>query len=232
MLAEFMTVIQQSNAQLQENVRADLNAHQESVRTDISKVQAEFKVVRADLNAHQESVRTDIGSVKADISKVQAEFTIVRADLNTHQESVRADINSVRADLKAENEKLIQRFEKQNQEVNKEFEAKLDSEARRLANLVGKVQKETEYELVAVKKQMQVIGTNFEIRLDQSQANTQIVINELTDQIADYRPEVDANVARLGQEFNNKLTSQKESLEELVRRPLRRNPQWTADSSK
>jgi hypothetical protein len=54
------------------------------------------------------------------------------------------------------------------------------------------VQKETESELDAVKKQMQVIGTDFETRLGQSQTNT-----------------------RLSQEFNNKLTSQKESLEEI-----------------
>jgi hypothetical protein len=52
----------------------------------------------------------------------------IRAYLNNHQqkaeqfqETVRADINKIRADLKAENEKLIQKFEQQTQEARNEF---------------------------------------------------------------------------------------------------------------
>jgi uncharacterized coiled-coil protein SlyX len=37
----------------------------------------------------------------------------------------------------------------------------------------------------------------------------------MTDQISDYRSEVDSNISRLGQEVSNQLTSQKESIEEI-----------------
>jgi DNA anti-recombination protein RmuC len=160
-------------------------------------MKAEISSVKADIKAEISSVKQDLCSVKADIGKVQA------------------DINSVRSDLKAEQEKLVERFEKQRQEDRKEFAAHLDSESRRLTNLVGKLQKETESELVIARKQIQATGTEFESQLRQSQTNTQILINELTDRISDYRSEVDANISRLGQEVSNKLTSQKESFEEI-----------------
>jgi hypothetical protein len=101
MLAGIMTVIQQSNAKLQE-------------------------------------------SVKANISSVRAELSANRENIQKFEERVTADISSVRKDIKAENEKLIKRFELQSQETKKEFSAKLDSEARRLTNLLGQVQRKIE----------------------------------------------------------------------------------------
>jgi hypothetical protein len=98
-------------------------------------VQKSHTKLHESVRANQESVKADIGSVKADISRV-------------------------RNDIKAENEKLIKRFELQSQEAKKEFSAKLDSEAWRLINLVGQVQKGTESELLAVKRQIQVVSTN------------------------------------------------------------------------
>jgi predicted nucleic acid-binding Zn-ribbon protein len=135
----------------------------------------------------------------------------------TLQESFRADLNSVRADLRSENEKLIKRFEAQTQETKKEFAAKLDLEARRLTNLVGKVQQETGSGIATVKKQMQTLSTDFDARLEEPQTNTQVVINELAEQIADQRSGFEAHLAQLGQEFNKKLTRQKESLEETTK---------------
>jgi glycerate-2-kinase len=82
----------------------------------------------------------------------------VRADLAANQESIKAEINSIRNDIKAENGKLIKRFELQSQEAKKEFTTKLDSEARRVTNLVGQVRKEIEAELLAVKEQIKVRG--------------------------------------------------------------------------
>lgn len=102
---------------------------------------------------------------------VRAELNTLREQNQVFQENIRADIHSVRTDLRSENEKLIKRFESQTQEAKKEFAAKLDLETRRLTNLVGKVQQETESELAAVKRQMQTLSTDFEDRLEQSQTN-------------------------------------------------------------
>jgi hypothetical protein len=112
------------------------------------------------------------------------------------QASVKADISSVRADLKAENEKLIKRFEKQNQEAKKELAAKLDTEARRLTSLVEQVQRETEAELGTVKQQIQTLSTDFQTQLGSSRANTQLALNKLKDQMVQHTSKVDANVDR------------------------------------
>jgi hypothetical protein len=93
------------------------------------------------------------------------------------------------------------------------------------------VKQETGSEFATVKKQMQTLSTDFDARLEQSQTNTQVVINELMDQIADQRSGFKAHLAQLGQEFNKKLTRQKESLEETTQ-SVRINPRWNADLSK
>jgi hypothetical protein len=78
----------------------------------------------------------DSGEIKQMLAGI---MTVIQQSNAKLQESVKADIDSVRKDIKAENEKLIKRFELQSQDAKKEFSAKLDSGARRLTNLVGQV---------------------------------------------------------------------------------------------
>lgn len=109
--------------------------------------------------ALQENINSNINSVRAD---VREEINSVRAELNTNNENldqfrseVRNDINSIRADIKAEHEKLLKHCDLRTQELRKEVHAKLDSEARRLTNLVGQARNEFHSELVAAKGQME-----------------------------------------------------------------------------
>jgi hypothetical protein len=164
--------------------------------------------VRADLSANQESVKADINSVRADLSANNE-------NIQKFQERVTADISSVRNDIKVENEKLIKRFELQNQEAKKEFAAKLDSEARRLTSFVGQVRKETESELLAVKRQIQAVSTEFETRIGQANANTQGIIEELSSQVVDHRSEVEATITKLDQDMSSRFSRQKESIEQV-----------------
>jgi hypothetical protein len=69
---------------------------------------------------------------------------------------------SVIADIRSENEKLIKRFKMQKQKLSKEFSEKLNAESRKLVHLVGQVQKNTEAELVVVKKHIQAINNRLE----------------------------------------------------------------------
>jgi UDP-galactopyranose mutase len=86
--------------------------------------------------------------------------------------------------------------------LENECSAKLDSEARRLTNLVGQVQKETEAEFVAVKEQLQIVSTGFETRLEQSVTRTRGMIDELANQQA----EVEVTLNKLDHDMNNKLS--------------------------
>jgi hypothetical protein len=126
----------------------------------------------------------DSGEIKQTLAVI---MTVVQQSNAKLQESVKADIDRVRKDIKAQNEKLNKRFELQSQE------AKLDFEARRLTNLVGQVQRKTESELLVVKGQIQVVSTELETRIGQSNANTQGIIAELASQIVGHRSEMDAN---------------------------------------
>jgi hypothetical protein len=155
--------------------------------------------------ANQESVKADLA---AHNEKLQES---VRADLAANQESVKAEVGRM---IQAENEKLIRKFELKNQETKKEFEVKLDSEARRLTNLVGQVQKDAESELLAVKRQIQAVNMEVETRIVQANSTMQGVIEELANQMEEHRSEVDSTINKLGQDINNRLTRQKESIDQ------------------
>jgi hypothetical protein len=189
-----------------------LKDFQESVRSDLT---ANNEI----LQAFQENVREYIGGVKTDIWNVSAELTSVKDDLSASisqlQEANSKFYESLRAEAKSESEKISQRIEQQGHQIRKETSANLDAEARRLTNLVGRVRKETEAELVAVKEQIQMISTGFESTVDQNTTHTKAVVEELANQIVEHRAEVHQNLDKLDQEVNNRISRQKDTLEEV-----------------
>jgi hypothetical protein len=74
---------------------------------------------------------------------------------------------------------------------------------------VSQVQSETATEFVAVKRQLQGLSTEFDPRLDNSNASIQGLINELADQMLEHRSEVSIQMER-----------QKESLAKLTESQL------------
>jgi hypothetical protein len=87
---------------------------------------------------------------------------------------------SVRADIKSETEKLIKRFELENQRLSKEFSERLHSKVKKCTHLISQVQKDTEAELVAVKKNIQVVSAGLEDRLDQHNSQTNSILDDRT----------------------------------------------------
>jgi hypothetical protein len=104
---------------------------------------------------------------------------------------------SVRAAIKSETEKLIKRFELENERLNKEFSERLHSEVMKCTHLIGQVQKDTEAELVAVKKNIQAASAGLEDRMDQHSSQTNSILDELTSRVIVNRSEVDTNVNKL-----------------------------------
>jgi hypothetical protein len=202
----------------QESVKADLNANNEKLQQFENSIKADLAAnqesVKADLNANNKKLQQFENSVKADLAAHNENINSVRADLVANQESVKAEIGRIRKGIQAENEKLISKFELKNQETKKLLEAKLDSEARRLTNLVGQVQKDAESELLAVKRQIQAVNTDLETRIMQANSTMQGVIEELANHMEEHKSEVDSTINKLGQDINNRLTRQKESIDQ------------------
>jgi uncharacterized coiled-coil protein SlyX len=174
-----MTVMQQSNDQLRE----DLSSNQK-------KAEQFQNTVRAVLHSTQESIRAEVNSVRSDLCSNKER-------LEQLQENIKADTLTV-------HENLLKRFDQQTQQLREEFASKLDAESRRVTSLVNQVQNEVTLELVAVKKQLQSLSTELDWRLGQYHITTQIVINELADQLEEYRAGVET-----------KLAGQKESLDKF-----------------
>jgi septal ring factor EnvC (AmiA/AmiB activator) len=94
MLAGFMEIIQQSQASLQESVRAEMD----KVRSDIGSVKADMGNVRSDIGsvkADISGVKTDLGNVSAELSSVKTDFTANNERLQNFQDKVGADLDSV-----------------------------------------------------------------------------------------------------------------------------------------
>jgi DNA anti-recombination protein RmuC len=98
------------------------------------------------------AIRESQSSVEAKLNKIEKSNAKLEENSRKLQSSVESKLNkleeSLRADIKAENDKLIRRFESQNQKLSKEFSEELNSETRKFTHLLSQVQKETEAELV------------------------------------------------------------------------------------
>jgi hypothetical protein len=159
--------------------------------------------------AFQSSVVAKINELQESNTKLQ---TSVESKLSKLQESVRADISS-------KIEKSIKRFEVENQKLGKEFSEKVDAESRRLVNIVGQVQTDTEIELMAVKKHVQAVSNGLQIKLDQTAIQNNALINQLTSKVIEKKTDADNDVLRLDQrvdQISNEVRQVKDSLNENV----------------
>jgi chromosome segregation ATPase len=129
------TMVQQMLQGFFESIKSDLNSNQTNLRLDLQSNQAK-------LDQFQNSVKSDLNSLRSELGEVRSDLTQVKSDLQAHQEQVRADIQ-------AENQKLLRNFEAQTQDLRKEFNHKIESETRRVSQLVSQVQSETTTEFIA-----------------------------------------------------------------------------------
>jgi hypothetical protein len=144
----------------------------------------------------------------------------IRADLSATNAKLEQFQNSIRKDIKTEIEKLSKKFELKNQEIKKEFTAKLDSEARRLTNLVGQVQREVESELLAAKGGIE--GQKSEMntamnKLEQVVDNKIMRQKETIDQIISREQSV---VEDKFQQVNAKIVALESKVQELPRQAV------------
>jgi hypothetical protein len=145
-------------------------------------------------------------SNKALQSSVEAKINRLQENSNRLQASVESKLSNlqetVRADIRSESEKLIKKFEKENQKLSKQFSDKLDSESKKLLQLVGQVQKDTETELVAVKKQIQALSNDLEDKLEQTNIQANARVDQLTSKVIENKSDADNNLLRLDQRLN------------------------------
>jgi uncharacterized protein YukE len=101
----------------------------------------------------------------------------------TLQESFKGEIstlqNKAKEDVRLENEKLIKRFERGNQEISQELTEKLHSDIVTFSHLLRQVQDDTESEHVAVQRNLQVMSSEFDAKLGQQAKDTSRIVEEL-----------------------------------------------------
>jgi exonuclease VII large subunit len=93
----------------------------------------------------------------------------------------------MKADIKSETENFIQRLERENQKLNKQFTEKLNSENRSVSHKVSQVQKEVEVGLRASKKNIDTVKENLDGKLNQQTSQTNTAIDELASRIVGAR---------------------------------------------
>jgi hypothetical protein len=198
MLAGMMEIIKQNNDKLQESVRSELVASQEKLAGSQETIRAELVASQEKLAASQETIR--------------AELVASQEKLVASQESVKIELSKIRKDIQTENESLVKKFDAQNKQTKRELSEKLEAESRRFHGLVSQVQKETESELVGVKKQLQAVNSDFEAKILEASNATQNSVDRLANQVNEHRSEVNNKIQELSQDINSQLERQKENL--------------------
>jgi hypothetical protein len=143
------------------------------------------------------AVRDGNKNVSYQINSLQEGNKQLQEKVSSQINSLQEGMKTVRADIQAENNKLIKRFEAENQKLNKEFSEKLYSETKKLTLLVGKAQKETESELTAVKKHLVNINEEFEKKLGKTDAKNAEVIGQLAGTVSELQAQTGSIVTRV-----------------------------------
>jgi hypothetical protein len=68
---------------------------------------------------------------------------------------------------------------------------------------------------MAVKRQLQLVNTGFETKLEQSITRTQGIVDELASQMVDRRSELEATISKLDQDVSRRFTRQRESIDQI-----------------
>jgi hypothetical protein len=120
----------------------------------------------------------------------------------TSQVSISTLQNKVKEDVRLGNEKLIKRFERENQKLSQELTKKLYSETGKFSHLLRWVQDDMESELVAVKGNLRVMSTEFDAKLGQQAKDTSHTADELASITVHNRQQVTKHIAKLSEELN------------------------------
>jgi tellurite resistance protein len=163
-------------------------SEKESVSTVLEKSACEVNVTE------QASVEVPSNNPVIMSSYLQAMFDSMLASLKSDQLQM---IATLQESFKVENQKLIKRFERDNQKLRQEITEKLSSETDKFYHLLRQVQDDTESELVAVKRNLQVMGTEFDAKLGQQTKDTSRLAAELTCKIVQNKEQVTEQISKL-----------------------------------
>jgi septal ring factor EnvC (AmiA/AmiB activator) len=108
---------------------------------------------------------------------------------------------NVKRDIELETEKLIQRFDGENQKLDKQFSEKLESGIRSVADRVSQIEKAVELE--ASNKNINKIKGNLEKKLDQQNSQNNILLDGLAIKLIDARTEFNTNVKLVDDKVEN-----------------------------
>jgi hypothetical protein len=111
--------------------------------------------------------------------------------------------------------------------MEKECTNKIETETRRLTNLLSQVQKVTEAELLGAREQLQAVSSEFEARTEQAGSATQRLVEGLADQVENVRSEVNGQIERQKENINQvnaKLVALESKVLELPRQAVGNEP--------
>ncbi|XP_033607196.1 uncharacterized protein LOC117282271 isoform X2 [Cryptotermes secundus] len=193
LFAEVLKAISSSSDKLQEGVSAQVSSlqqSQESVSAQVSSVQQSQESVSAQVSSVQQSQE----SVSAQVSSLRQSQESVCAQVNSLQQSVEEKIcklqESVRADFKVEHDRLIQRFEREQERVSKEFTDKLRTQSEKLTSMVGQLRSETETELIVARQKFAELEEKVSSQATQTKNNTNTLSVKLTEVRNDFEKRV------------------------------------------
>jgi hypothetical protein len=110
------------------------------------------------------------------------------------EQSVKGEISNLKEEFRLENKKLIKHFEKENINLSRSFDEKLQHESARTGKLVQQVRDERERELAAAKKNVEAVSTELHNKLESHVIQTTELTSKLGNQITLHKERADKQV--------------------------------------
>jgi hypothetical protein len=136
--------------------------------------------------------------------------------LSDNNRELKNYVSEVRAEMKAENEKLVKKFEMESQKLQREILEKIELERTIFTNVVGQVQRETEQEVADMKRDFREFGSVIEAKLEQIIDDVTVVTDNISSKVTKVNEKISSKVTRVEVELNEKFEKLADKIDEKV----------------
>jgi hypothetical protein len=124
------------------------------------------------------------------------------------ERSVKGEISKLKEEVRLENKRLIEQFESKNIRLSKCFDNKLLHESAKMSKLVQQVRDDNERELVAAKKNIQVVSKELHDKIESHVLKATELASDLGNQMTLQKENADKQVSDMMKEANKNVQTE------------------------
>jgi hypothetical protein len=200
----------------EKEVAGEPTASTANANLQLQDILAAIQMMQASVKEGNEKLQRDVREgneiLKEDIQKS------VQESIKEGNDKLRGEINKLKEEVQAETKGLIDRFQKQQEQLDKSLNAKLQFEVTKVMKSVREVREDSEREIVAAKRSFDGLAKELHEKVEANLSSTKELNASLYSQVILHKEDVDKQVKDISDKLDQNKTELQKGAEEEVER--------------